>query len=278
MLGGMFLLPFLDVCAKFLGEQGMPIIQAVWARLFFGAVMMLPFVLQDVGTAAFVPQLPKLQVLRAVLLIASTALFFGGMLYLPIADTLAIFFVQPLLVTALSPWLLKEKVGWDRWLAVFIGFIGVLIIIRPGFKELNLGVPMALGSGLSMAIYLILTRKIAGQVSAVVTTFQTNAIGALILSIVMPFIWLPPELHQWGLLLVLALIAIAGHFLIVRAYDYAEASLLSPLGFSEMIMAVAAGWYFFGDFPDSWTFLGVSILITSAIFISMRWQKPALTN
>jgi drug/metabolite transporter (DMT)-like permease len=211
--------------------------------------------------------------IRAMFLITATALFFWALKFQGIAETLAIFFVQPLVITMLSPLILGEKVGVRRWLAVAVGFMGTLIIIRPGFQSLNPGVFMALGAGTSLALYMLLTRRIAGGASAMTTTFLTSLAGAAITSIAVVFVWQSPTLQQWWLFLLLAFIATAGHYLIVCAYDYAEASLLAPLGYTEMIMAVIAGWYFFGDFPDAWTFVGVGILIACAVYISYRERK-----
>lgn len=270
MLTAMAVLPFLDVTAKFLGQQGMPVLQIVWGRMAFGALLTLPFVMRSDGIAAFVPSLPGHQTVRALLLLASTAFFFGGLNLLPVADTLAIFFVQPLVLTLLSPVVLGEHVGWRRWLAVAVGFAGTLIIIRPGLKEVNLGVLYSLLSGTSLAIYLLLTRRISGRVTALVTTFQTNMIATVILTLTMYWLWVDPSPWQWLLMFLVGLIAVVGHYLIVRSYDHAEASLLAPLAYTEMITAVIAGWLFFGDFPDNWTFAGVAILVACAIYISWR--------
>ena len=270
MIGAMAVLPLLDVIAKFLGQQGMPVMQIVWARLFFGAWMTLPFALRLAGVRGLVPNMPLMHGVRASFMVAATAFFFWALHYLPIADTLAIFFVQPLVLTLLSPIVLGEHVGVRRWVAVLIGFIGTLIIIRPGFQELNPGVFMALGSGTCLAIYLLLTRKIAGSAPAMVTTFYTTLSGAIITSVIVLFVWVPPTPAQWGLFVLLSFIANGGHYLIVKSYDHAEASLLAPLAYTEMVMAVLAGWHFFGDFPDLWTFVGVAILIACAIYISWR--------
>lgn len=269
----MAILPLIDVCGKYLGQQGVPVFQLVWGRFFFGATFTLPFALRVTGPAAMLPSHPLLQTSRAALLILGTACFFWALKYLPIADTLAIFFVQPILVTALSPFILGEHVGIRRWTMVFIGFIGVLIIIRPGFQELNPGVFFALGAGALSAVYILLTRHLTGSVSPIVTTFQTSLIGAIALSLAMPWIWHDVSLNQWLLLGALGFFAILGHYFITKAYNYGEASLLSPLGYSEMVTAVIFGWYFFGDFPDFWTFVGVGILISCAIYISIREHK-----
>ena len=270
MLMAMMLLPFLDVVAKFLGQQGMPVMQIVWARMAFGALLTLPFVLKHGGPAAICPDQPWYHTLRAALLIAATFLFFTALKYLPIADALAIFFVQPLILTAISPFVLGEKVGPRRWAAVCVGFIGTLIIIRPGMAEVNPGTFYALGAGAALACYFAMTRRIAGRAPAMVTTFHTSLIGAVLTTAMILTTWQTPAPTQWGLLFLIGLIATVGHYCIVRAYDHAEASLLAPLAYTEMVMATFVGWWFFGDLPDGYTLLGVSILIACAIYISVR--------
>jgi drug/metabolite transporter (DMT)-like permease len=275
MVAGMAVLPFMDVIAKWLGESGMPVLQIVWARMAFGAVMTLPFALAHAGPPAVIPQRPALHALRAILLMGATFFFFSALQTLPIADALAIFFVNPLIITALSPLILGERVGPRRWTAVGVGFIGTLIIIRPGLQEVTSGTIMAFGAGCSLALYFLMTRRIAGVSPAMVTTYDTSVMGALILSVAMWFVWHLPTAQEWLLFAALGLIATLGHWLIVRAYDHAEASLLAPFAYTEMIGAVVLGWVFFRDFPDAYTFLGVAVLIGSALYISARERAAA---
>ena len=270
MLGAMAVLPGIDVIAKLLGQQGMPILQVVWARLALGALMTLPFALRIAGPKALWPDRPWYHTLRAAFLVAATFFFFLSLKWLPIADALAIFFVQPLIVTVLSAFVLREAVGPRRWIAVAVGFIGTLIIIRPGIAELNPGSWLAFGAGVTLAFYFVMTRAISGRAHAMLTMFQTSLLGGLILSAGIWWVWVWPSPTQWAMLAALAFIGTAGHLLIVRAYDHAEASLLAPLAYTEMITSVALGWLFFSDFPDAYTFLGVAILISCAIYISMR--------
>ena len=270
MLGAMAVLPGIDVIAKFLGQQGMPILQVVWARLVLGALMTLPFAVRIAGAKSLWPDRPWYHTLRAAFLVAATFFFFLSLKWLPIADALAIFFVQPLIVTVLSAFVLREAVGPRRWIAVAVGFIGTLIIIRPGIAELNPGSWLALAAGVTLAFYFVMTRAISGRAHAMVTMFQTSLLGGLILSAGIWWVWVWPNPTQWAMLAALAFIGTAGHLMIVRAYDHAEASLLAPLAYTEMITSVALGWLFFSDFPDAYTFLGVAILISCAIYISMR--------
>lgn len=270
MLAAMAILPGIDVIAKFMGQGGTPVLMIVWARLTFGALITLPFALPHTGLRGLVPSRPLMHGLRAALLSSATFFFFWSLHFLPIADALAIFFVQPLVVTALSPLALGEKVGRHRWAAVAVGFVGTMIIIRPGLVEVNPGTFLALAAGTCLALYFLLTRRIAGAQNAIVTTFHTNLLGAVLTSALVPLVWVTPTAQDWVLFAALAAIANLGHYLIVRAYDHAEASLLAPLAYTEMVTSTILGFLFFDDFPDVWTFVGVSILIASAISISLR--------
>ena len=273
MLVAMAILPTIDVIAKKLGQAGLPILIVVWARALFGGLMTLPFALRAEGARAFRPAQPLPQLARAVLLFGATFLFFSALKYLPIADALAIFFVNPLVIVVLSALVLREQVGPRRWAAVAVGFLGTLIIIRPGLVEVNPGTVLALGSGVALGSYLVLTRAMAGASDAMVLNFQTSAIGAALMALALPVLWVTPTAAQWGMLAALGAIATLGHVLITKAYEHGEASLLAPLAFTEIVMATVLGYAFFGDLPDRWTVLGVAILIGSAIYISVRERK-----
>jgi drug/metabolite transporter (DMT)-like permease len=273
MLTAMAILPFIDVLAKVLGQQGMPILIVVWARAVFGALMTLPFAIRAEGLAAFRPRRPLHHLSRAVLLFSATFLFFQALNHLPIADALAIFFVNPLVIVILSALILRERVGPRRWAAVAVGFVGTLIIIRPGLVEVNSGTFYALGSGVALGSYLVMTRHIAGAANAMVLTFQTSTIGAALMTLALPLLWQMPDPAQWLMLVGLGVVATLGHVLITMAYEHGEASLLAPLAFTEIIMATVFGWWFFNDLPDRWTVLGVAILIGSAIYISIRERR-----
>jgi drug/metabolite transporter (DMT)-like permease len=270
MVGAMLIFPFLDVCAKFLGQWGVPVIEIVWARLFFGFLLSAPVLVAQEGWQNLKPRDTGVNALRGFFLVISTMMFFGALHYQGVAETLAIYFVQPLFITALAPIVLKEKVGINRWLAVAVGFIGVLIIIRPGYLQLSPGVFLSLGAGLGSAITLLLTRKLAGSGSAIANTVYTNIFGSIFASLILIFVWKTPSLNVFLVMILLAAIGTFANYLTILAMQYAEASLLAPLGYTEMINAVFAGWLFFGDFPDHWTFVGVAVLIACAIYISYR--------
>ncbi len=270
MVGAMMLFPYLDVCAKFLGQWGVPVIEIVWARLFFSMVITAPILIAQEGISSLKPRDTFLNTLRGFFLVISTLAFFGALHFQGVAETLSIYFVQPLFITVLAPLVLKEKVGLNRWVAVGIGFIGVLIIVRPGLLQLNPGTFLAAASGLGSAITLLLTRKLAGNSSAVANTFYTGLFGSLFAGAILIFYWQTPSFNIFLVMLVLALIGTTANYLTLLALQFAEASLLAPFGYTEMINAVLGGWYFFGDFPDHWTFVGVAVLVACALYISYR--------
>jgi drug/metabolite transporter (DMT)-like permease len=220
-----------------------------------------------------VPARAGLQILRGLCLMASTFLFFGGVAYMPIADTLALSFVSPLTVTLLSPFLLGEKVGVRRLSAVGVGLLGALVIIRPGLGVFQSAALFGISTGLVYAFYVIITRRLAGTAPALVTLAYTALLGMIGTSLVVPFFWVAPSLEQWGLMVALGAIAALGHYLVILAYERGEASMLSPFSYAEMIGAVTVGYLIFGDFPDRWTWLGIAILIGSGVYISIREHR-----
>jgi drug/metabolite transporter (DMT)-like permease len=270
MVCAMLIFPFLDVCAKFLGQWGLPVIEIVWARLFFGFLMTAPILVAREGKERLKPSDPRVNAMRGFFLVVGTMCFFGALRFQGVAETLAIYFVQPLFITALAPLVLQEKVGLNRWLAVAVGFIGVLIIVRPGYLQLTPGVFLSLGAGLSSAITMLLTRKLAASGSPLANTVYTNLYGSIVASVLLIAFWQTPSFNMFLMMLLLAAIGTVANYCTILAMEYAEASLLAPLGYTEMINAVLAGWFFFGNFPDRWTFVGVAVLISCAIYISFR--------
>ncbi|MDX5350640.1 MAG: DMT family transporter, partial [Paracoccaceae bacterium] len=196
--------------------------------------------------------------------------FFAALRWLSIADTLAISFVQPLFVTLMSRYLLKERVDALRWIALGVGFVATLVIVRPGSGAFNPASLLALASGACMAAYAIVVRSGAGRRSALSVTFQTHAVAALIALPLMALVWQAPTAEQWLTGLTLALVGLAGHYMIIRAYDHCEASLLAPLSYTEIVTSTLVSWWFFREIPDAWTFVGVAVLIGSAIAVARR--------
>jgi drug/metabolite transporter (DMT)-like permease len=272
LLGAMAILPLMDAIAKHLSHE-MSLWQITWARFTFHVLWLMPAFLARHRLRELVPARAGLQILRGLCLMASTFLFFGGVAYMPIADTLALSFVSPLTVTLLSPFLLGEKVGVRRLSAVGVGLLGALVIIRPGLGVFQPAALFGISTGLVYAFYVIITRRLAGTAPALVTLAYTALLGMIGTSLVVPFFWVPPSLEQWGLMVALGAIAALGHYLVILAYERGEASMLSPFSYAEMIGAVTVGYLIFGDFPDRWTWLGIAILIGSGVYISIREHR-----
>ena len=186
------------------------------------------------------------------------------------AKALTLAFVAPLITTALSPIFLGEKVGFRRWFAVIIGFIGSLIVIRPGFIEFNLATVAALGTGFFYGIYLVITRKLHTSDSPLLTLLLTGVVGAVFASFLVPVVWINPTFNQWALLALMGIFACLGHLFLILSLKYADASKLAPFGYFEIVTNVILGYYYFGDFPHYWTWVGLAIIICSGVYITFR--------
>ena len=200
-LAAMFLLSLLDLLAKFLG-QTLPVMQIAWARYFFHFAFMAAFFWPRRGRALLRTTRPGLQWFRSLLLIFCTIAFFTAIQYMPLADAVAISFVSPLMVTALSVPLLGEAVGWRRWSAVAVGFIGAMIIVRPGVEAMHWAVWLLLAMALAYALYQITTRMLSGKDDPITTLFYTGFVGAGIMSLAVPFFWQSPASPELWLMLV----------------------------------------------------------------------------
>ena len=187
-------------------------------------------------------------------------------------------FITPIIATILSFLILKEKVGPRRWIAVISGFIGVLFVIRPGFNEINLATIAAVGAGICYAFYVISTRKLSSIDSPLMTLIFTGLTGAIVISLIVPYFWTWLTLSQWMLLISLAAIGTMAHLLLILSLTLAEASKLAPLAYSEIIMNVIIGYYFFGDFPNQWIWIGLTIIIASGVYISLRENTKQIVN
>ncbi len=275
LLGALTLLPIMDGCAKLL-SQTLSVYEITWARYFFHWVILLPILLARYSWRAFTPAKMTMQLARSTILLVGTTLFFFGLSYMPVADTLALFFISPLVATVLSALLLKEKVGPRRLGAVIVGFIGALIILQPGIGVFRWPALFSLGSGLCYGFYAVATRKLAGTAPPLVTAGFTALVGAVVMSLAAPLYWVTPSLFQLAIMMLIGLIAAVGHYLVILSYERAQASLLAPFAYYEIVMAVVVGYVMFGDLPDRWTWVGIAVLAASGIYISLRERQLGL--
>ena len=263
------MLPIMDGFAKYLSSD-LPVLQITWARYFFTVAFILPIMFFFFRKNLVWTDKPKLQLIRGLILLTANVCFFYSISIISLAKALTLAFIAPLIVTAFSPIFLGEKVGFRRWSAVIIGFIGSMVVIRPGFVEINLASLAALGTGVMYGFYLIITRKLSSSDNPLLTLLLTGVVGAIIISFVMPFVWIKPTLNQWSMMAAIGIFACVGHLFIILSLKYADASKLAPFSYFEIVTNIIIGYYFFSDFPDKWTFLGLFIIILSGIYISRR--------
>lgn len=269
MLVGVSIVPVMDGLAKYLAAY-YPVTQIVWGRFLFHFLFMLPVVLIRYRDVVFRVQRPVLQVLRGGFLLGATMCFFWSLKSLSIPDALTLLFVSPLIVTCLSPSLLGENVGIRRWSAVIVGFLGVCIVLRPGGGAFQAASLAALGAGLCHACYILATRRLSGTAPPLVTLFYTSLLGMVVLSFYMPWHWQAPNMLHLGFMVAIGAIAAGGHYLLIKAFDHAEASVLAPFGYGEIVMATVVGYIGFGDFPDLVSWVGIAVIIASGVYIALR--------
>lgn len=245
-------------------------LQVAWARNVGALVFMLIVFLPKHGVKLLRPQMPSAQIARGIYLLGSTVLYFMGLSHLALATAAAIQLTGPLMVTALSAPLLAERVGWRRWLAVMIGFAGALIIIRPGVN-MQWAALFFVSSALCSTFYQITTRHLSSYDSAATAATVAAAVGVVALTPVAPFVWTTPE--GWlpiALFVSLGIFAGFGHFLLTSAYRYAQASTLAPFNYAHLIGATIMGFIIFGDFPDIWTWVGATLIISAGLYVAHR--------
>jgi len=268
-LSAWVMLPIMDGFAKYLSLT-IPVLQITWSRYFFTVIIVLPVMLIFFRKNFKWTDKPKLQLIRGLLLFCANILFFYSISVISLAKALTLAFIAPLIVTILSPILLGEKVGFRRWAAVITGFIGSLIVIRPGFVEVNFASIAALGTGVLYGFYLIVTRKLHNSDHPLLTLLLTGVVGAIIGSIIVPSVWVYPSTNEWYMMFALGFFASLGHLFLILSLKYADASKLAPFGYFEIITNIIIGYYFFNHFPDNWTFLGLFVIMSSGIYIFRR--------
>jgi drug/metabolite transporter (DMT)-like permease len=217
---------------------------------------------------------PLVQLGRSVLMLVSNLVFVSAIGHVPLATASAIGFTSPLLVTAMSVPLLGEQVGWRRWSAVVAGFGGVLLIIRPGSGLADPAVLLLLASSGCYALYQIATRSIGAYDDAAVGIVFSALLGSLVMSAVLPFVFVVPRnLFDLLLFMSLGVIGGGGHYLLIRAFQYGPVAVLSPLGYLELIGTTVLGFLIFGNLPDAPTWIGAAIIIASGLYIALRERR-----
>ncbi|MCO5129922.1 MAG: DMT family transporter [Xanthobacteraceae bacterium] len=259
-----------DALAKYLTRTGLPVVEIAWIRFFVFVLIMMPAMMMRRGGNVLATRRPVIQVLRGVGLVGSSLFFIWGLSYLPIAEASATAFIAPMFVTCLSIVMLAEKVGVRRWIATFVGLIGVLIVVRPGTAAFHPAAVFPIVSALGWAFALVLTRQIAGVDRPVTTMAWSAIVGFVVLSLLAPFFWVTPSWQQVAIAVLIGIAATLGHWIVVLAYRHADASVLAPFTYSQLVWVSVLGVIMFAEIPDRWTVLGASIIICSGLYIAHR--------
>ena len=278
---GMFLFSGVDTMGKFLTETLHPV-QIVWFRqsgLLLGVLILIAMQGRSVLRTVHL----KLQIGRGVLAACSATLFIVGVSHVPLADAVAITFVAPFMVTVMGALILREPVGARRWAAVVIGFIGTLIVIRPGMGVIHPAAGLLIIAASAFALRQVLSRVLAGGDRTRTTVAYTAIVSWVLLSLPLPFVWQTPVSGlEIGLLIAIALFAAFGEVLVIMALDAAQAVVVAPVQYSLLMWGTLYGFLVFGDLPDLWTGIGAVVIVATGLYtlnrerLAMRAQKLAV--
>ncbi|WP_298297505.1 DMT family transporter [uncultured Litoreibacter sp.] len=269
MAFGMFLFSGADTLAKLLTSDLHPV-QIVWSRqlgLLVGVLVLLAIK----GRGMLRSANPKLQIARGVLAVGSGTFFIFAIAYVPLADAVAVSFVAPFVVTVLGALVLKERVGRRRWMAVGVGFLGMLMVIRPGLGVVHPAMLLVVVAATFFALRQILSRVLSGADSTLTTVAYTAITSSLILTVPLPFVWQMPDLStELPLLLGLAALAACGETLVIKSLELAQAVVLAPVHYSLIIWGTGYGYFVFGQLPDMWTWAGAAVIMATGLYVIHR--------
>lgn len=276
MVIAMLLMPGIDAIAKHLSTT-VPAGQVTWARFAFQTIVLLPFLWRSIGRLAAQDILP--QCIRGITLALATMFIFAAVQVMPIADAIAIFFVQPFMLVLISVVFLGETIGWRRYVAIFVGFIGAMLVVQPSWLVFGWTATLPLLAALSFAIYLAITRRQSQKYGPFALQFSVglSGLGFMSLSLLVgdyvgfqPFDPVWASYSAWLWMALVGVISLLGHLAITAAFQRVAASVLAPLSYLEIIGATVFGLIFFDDFPSPLTGLGVLVIISSGLYIIHR--------
>ncbi len=266
---------FLDTTAKYLSVY-MATLQVVWARYTGAFVFALMVANPWTRPGLMRTTRPVLQIGRSFLLLGSTLCNFAALRYLQLDEAIAIVFSTPFLIAALSGPLLGEWVRWQRWVAICVGFLGVLLVTRPGFETFQPAALLSLTAALFYAVYSISTRVLARTDSNETTLFYSNIVGAVALLPVLPLVWTAPtDPLVIALMVASGALGSLGHYFLIAAHRLAPASVLSPFIYTQLALVIMLGYLVFGDVPQRWTIIGSAIVVASGLYLLYRERMRA---
>lgn len=263
-----------DTLVKLMDGYYSPVV-VMWAQMSFASLFFTPIIAVKYGPESLWPKTPSLQIMRATSVVTGIGMFYWSISLIPLAEATAITFVAPLITTSLSPVMLNEKIGLRRWTAVLIGFVGILIVLRPEFNGDRLGYLIAFGAGIMIGVFYAFNRLLAGEAPPLVNQTYSSIIGALLLTPFIFSVWVPLRSEDMVLILSFCAIAALGQTCLFSSFLHGEASILAPLTLSQIVFATLFGYLFFNEFPDNVSILGIIIVISSAVYIAIRETRSS---
>ena len=276
LFAGITLFATMDAAAKWVSRT-YPLTAAVWLRYLVPTLLVGGYLVVTKGVKFAHAPRPGIQILRGITLVLSTLCFWTALSHLPLVEAATVSFIGPTMVVVFSAFLLGEKPQRTHWIALGIGFIGVLIALRPGLKHTGIGAIAALSSAAFYSLYLVLTRKVADEAPSVVLLFHANAIGALALTVVAPTVArMPINMSEWLILPFLGFFGMVGHWCMIKAYSIADASTLAPFMYVQLLMATFYGWLVYNNLPDGFTLLGMLVILASGLYVLNEGRRNAV--
>ena len=263
-----------DVTVKHLGQR-YPVPLLVWARFGVQALIMIAVLGPKLRLKLLRTARLPLHLARGLVLIVSSLCFFSALRFLPLAEATALNYTSPILVTLMAGWLLHEPLTRPRWAFIIAGFLGMLLVVRPGSEMLAPAALFALGAAAFYAIFQILTRKLAGE-NLMVLLMYPSLVGTALLSLALPFVhsggWYPTS--DLGAFVGLGIAGTVGHLLFIQAFQRASASAIAPFTYMQLVWSTLAGWLLFATFPDGWTLTGIVVIAGSGVVLTWyeRWR------
>lgn len=260
----------LNAMSKVLGQL-YPVIEVIWARYAFAFILMLVLFLPRAGLDLFRFHNVGSQVVRGLLLFFSSFLYFHGLVWLPLATAASISLTSPLIVTALSARFLNEPVGPRRWAAVCVGFVGALIVVRPGQAQFDWHALLIVGSTLCSAFYQLYSRRYGPTERADASATMATIVGTVAAAPFLPFEWVTPTAGwHWAMMAGMGVMAGIGHYFVTIAYSQAPAAVVAPFNYLQLVGAALLGYLMFGDLPDFWSWVGAGVIVCSGLYIGHR--------
>ena len=269
MLGAMTVIPMLDVLAKLLTAD-YPVLQITWARFIFHTLWLLPLLFWKKLYWWHMPSRPRAQLVRSLMLTFATLFFFGAIQSNPIPNVLTMLFISPLIVAILAPFVLGERFDVFIGAGVLVGFVGIVIALQPDAEQFQPSLLLGLGAGVCYALYIISTRQLSLSSPPLLTLFYTALVGAVILSPLVALVWVALTPTALLLMALMGLVAAIGHFLLIKAFEFATASELSPFNYFEIVGATILSYLFFDFLPNKQGFVGLVLVIVSGLYVAHR--------